>query len=182
MREGINNGGIINLLQGDYKSRNSIDLPQPALKRFGALAATLLVASFLWSGVSKRAKTEQAETLRAQTAADYKAVTGQSAPNAPGRAAVKLSQAGPVDSYGFLDLSGVLFAGMENLDDIRVDQLRYNSANNTLTLRFIYPDFGATSRLESAIRQAGGALSTGGVRERDGSFVGEATLSLEPAS
>ena len=178
----IEAGEAINLLQGDYRAKSTLNIPQPAFKRFATMAALALVALFVWSGISDRAKTAQAEALKTQTAEDYKSVTGQTAPRAPGRDAVKLAQTTSQGSYGFLDLSAVLFEGMTNLDDIQVDQLRYNSENQTLALRFIYPDFGATSRLEAAIQQAGGTLLTGGVRERDGAFIGEATLSLESAS
>ena len=178
----IETGNAINLLQGDYRPRSTLNIPQPAFKRFATMAALSLVAMFVWSGISDRAKTAQAEALKTQTAEDYKSVTGQTAPRAPGRDAVKLTQTSGDNNYGFLDLSAVLFQGMKALDDIQVDQLRYNETERTLSLRFIYPNFGATSRLESAIQQAGGTLLTGGVRERDGAFVGEATLSLESAS
>ncbi len=180
--ESIETGDVINLLQGDYRASSSFNMPQPAFKRFAAVAALALAALFLWSGISDRAKIAQTKALKAQTTEDYQSVTGETAPAAPGRSAAKLAQTTSQSSYGFLDLSAILFQGMTNLDDIQVDQLRYNSENQTLALRFIYPDFGATSRLEAAIKQAGGTLLTGGVRERDGAFIGEATLSLEPAS
>jgi len=68
------------------------------------------------------------------------------------------------------------------MDDVRVDQLRFNSEAGTLQLRIIYPDFDAASRVETAMRRAGGTLKTGGVREQDGAFVGEATLSIGASS
>ncbi len=179
--DGIARGGL-NLLQGDYRIRSQMDLPKPALIRFGALAAMALVAAFVWSGVQGRAQAAQAEQLRAQTAAEYLAATGQTAPARPGRAAARAAQATPENATGFLDLSAVLFAGLESVENVRVDQLRYRAANNSLELRFIYPDFGAASDVEAAIAAAGGRIATGGVREQGGSFIGEATLILETGS
>jgi hypothetical protein len=133
---------------------------------------------FVWNGVQDRVALTQAEELRAQTAANYRAATGERPPANPGRAAARSLQSGPTQTAGFLVLSSVLFKGLSTLDDIRVDQLRYNSENGTLQLRLIYPSFDAAARAESSIAQAGGQLVTGGVREQNGAFVGEATLNL----
>jgi len=176
--EGLSEGRGLNLLQGDYRSQSNLNIPRIPSIRFGALAASALLALFVWNGVTDRAATAQAEELRAQTAADYLAATGNNAPPNPGRAAVKSIQSGPAKAAGFLDLSSILFTGLSAMDDVRVDQLRFNAEEGALRLRLIYPDFDAASRVESAISQAGGTLSTGGVREQDGSFVGEATLRL----
>ena len=67
---------------------------------------------------------------------------------------------------------------MAGLDDVRVDQLRFNSDKGTLQLRLIYPSFDAAARVENAVSQAGGVLTTGGVREQNGAFVGEASLKM----
>lgn len=180
--QGLAAGRGVNLLQGEFRPRSAINMPRPALIRFGALAAVLLVVGFIWNGVSDSAKLSQAEALRAQTASDYLALTGVRAPSSPGRAAAQSVKMGPSKADGFMDLSAVLFAGMSGLEDILVDQIRYNAEEGTLGIRFIYPSFDAAGRAETAIAQAGGRLTTGGVRERDGTFVGEATLSLEPSS
>lgn len=180
--EGLTAGRGLNLLQGEYRPKSSLNIPRTPAIRMGALAASALLALFVWNGVQDRAALAQAEDLRAQTAADYFAATGSRAPSNPGRAAVQSLQSGPVKTAGFLDLSAILFSGLSGLDDVRVDQLRYNSDNGVLQLRLIYPDFDAATRVENAIRQAGGALTTGGVREQNGSFVGEATLRMEAPS
>ena len=180
--DGLDGGGALNLLQGEHRSKSGFNVPRVPVIRFAALAAAALVAVFVWSGIKDGAALSQAEDLRAQTASDYLAATGQRAPSNPGRAAVQTLQSGPAPSAGFLDLSSVLFTGLSALDDIRVDQLRYNTENGTLQLRLIYPSFDAAARAESAVARAGGQLTTGGVREQNGSFVGEATLSLGDGS
>ena len=182
LADGLEAGLGLNLLQGDYRSKSGFNIPRIPAIRFAALAASAVLAAFIWTGVKDRAALTQAQDLRAQTAADYLAATGQRAPSDPGRAAAKSLQSGPVRTAGFLDLSSVLFAGLSTLDDIRVDQLRYNAESGTLQLRLIYPSFDAASRVESSLAKAGGRLTTGGVREQNGSFVGEATLSLEAGS
>ena len=179
---GLAAGRGLNLLQGDFRARSGFNIPRVPAIRLAALAASALLAVFVWSGVQDRAALAQAEELRAQTAAEYLAATGSRAPSNPGRAAAQSLQSGPVKMAGFLDLSTVLFAGLSDLDDIRVDQLRFNSESGTLQLRLIYPSFDAAARVENSVSRAGGQLTTGGVREQNGSFVGEATLRLgEPS-
>jgi len=175
---GLSEGRGLNLLQGAYRSRTDFNVPRVPAIRFAALAAAALVMIFIWNGVQDRAALAQAQELRAQTASDYLAVTGERAPNNPGRTAVKSLQSGPVKSAGFLELSTILFAGLSEHQDIRVDQLRFNSDSDKLQLRLIYPSFDAAARVERSIAQAGGVLSTGGVREQNGMFVGEAALGL----
>ena len=175
---GLAAGESLNLLQGAYRPKSGINLPRFPALRLAGLAAAALLALFIWNGVQDRAALAQAEDLRAQTAAEYLAATGERAPSNPGRAAVQKLQTGPAPTAGFLDLSTVLFSGLASMDDTRVDQLRFNAEDGTLQLRLIYPDFDAAARIESSIAQAGGRLTTGGVREQNGSFVGEATLSL----
>lgn len=180
--EGLAGGKGLNLLQGNYRVRSGFNIPRLPAIRFAALAASTVLAVFVWNGVQERAALAQAEELRTRTAAEYLEATGVRAPANPGRTAVQNLQSGQEQTAGFLDLSSVLFTGLSILDDIRVDQLRYNSESGTLQLRLIYPSFDAAARVENSIRQAGGQLSTGGVREQNGSFVGEATLRLgEPS-
>lgn len=180
--EGIAAGQGLNLLQGEYRARSDFNLPRMALIRFGGLAAAALAAFFVWTGVQDRAAAAQAKELRAETAAEYLALTGDRAPSHPGRETAKLVQSGPAVPTGFLDLSSVLFSGLSGLDNIRVDQLRYNADDGTLRLRLIYPSFDAATQAELAVSRAGGVLTTGGVREQDGAFIGDATLSLGAAS
>jgi len=178
LADGLTAGRGLNVLQGDYRPRSGFHIPRIPAIRFGALAASGLLAFFIWNGVQDRAALAQAEDLRAQTASDYLTATGQRPPSNPGRAAAQSLQSGPAPTVGFLDLSSVLFSALSALDDVRVDQLRYNSETGTLQLRLIYPNFDAAARVETSVAQAGGFLTTGGVREQNGSFVGEATLSL----
>ncbi len=176
--EGLYAGRGLNLMQGDYRARSNLNLPRVPLIRFGALAASAALVLFIWNGIQDRSAAAQAKDLRTQTAAEYLSLTGDRAPSNPGRAAAKSVQSGPVKPTGFLDLSSILFTGLSAFDDLRVDQLRYNAKDGVLALRLVYPSFDAATRAEAAIAQAGGVLTTGGVREQNGAFVGEATLSL----
>ena len=179
---GLAAGESLNLLQGAFRPKSGFNLPRFPALRFAGLAAAAVLTLFIWNGVQDRAALAQAEDLRAQTAAEYLAATGERAPSNPGRTAVQKLQSGPAPSAGFLDLSRVLFAGLAPMNDTRVDQLRFNAENGTFQLRLIYPDFDAAARVENSIAQAGGRLITGGVREQNGAFMGEATLSLRGGS
>ena len=175
---GVTEGAGVNFMQGEFRARSGFDIPKIPAIRFAALAATALVAFLGWQAVQGGAALQQAEDLRARTASDYTALTGNPAPTRPGRAAAKAAQVGPAAQTGFLDLSAVLFAALAGENDIRLDQLRFDRASGMLRLRLVYPDFDGAGRVERAVRAAGGSFETGGVREQDGVFIGDATLSL----
>jgi type II secretory pathway component PulL len=176
--EGLSAGRGINLFQGDYRAKSGLNVPRVPMIRFAALAASALLALFVWNGVQDRVALAQAQDLRTKTATEYSAVTGNRAPTNPGRVAAQSLSGAPTQEAGFLDLSSVLFTALSSLDDIRVDQLRFNAENGTFQLRLIYPSFDAAARVENAVRQAGGKLTTGDVREQNGVFVGEASLTM----
>ena len=91
-------------------------------------------------------------------------------------AATRALKAGGKNNFEFLQLSQILFQGVDKVEGLSVDQLRYQQARNQLQLRLIYPSFESASVFEAAIRDVGGELVTGGVREQSGQFVGEANL------
>jgi len=167
---------MLNILQNGFSPKNSFDFGWRKLAPLGGLAACLGIAALVLHGAEARALRLQAADLKTQTAQIYTDATGQLAPSNPALAATRAIKSGGKDTLAFLRLSQILFSGVEQIEGLSVEQLRYQDSKNELQLRLIYPSFESAGALEAAIRAAGGQLTTGGVREQSGRFVGEAIL------
>jgi len=166
----------LNLLQNEFASKSDFAFNWRNFAGIGGLAACLGLAVLILQGAQARALNLQAEDLKAQTAQLYTEATGQAAPDNPALAATRAQKAGGKNNFEFLELSRILFEGVKEVDGLSVNQLRYQQNRQVLQLRLIYPSFESASDFEAAIRAAGGQLTTGGVREQSGEFVGEANL------
>ena len=167
----------LDLLTGPYAKRR---LPSFADNSgWMKVAASLLVAVgaswFALQGAEARAERLQISDLRQRASQAYIDATGTASTN-PARDVAQFT-AEP-EAVGALDLMGVLFAGLSEVDGVSVEELSYNG-DGALDLRLSYPGFGVTDAVEAAVNRAGGTLRAGGVRESGGRFFGEATLSVE---
>jgi len=172
----LEQGETLNILQNGFSPKNSFNIGWRKLAPLGGLAATLGIVALVFYGVEARALKLQAAELKLQTAQIYTEATGQAAPSNPALAATRAMKSGGKDNFAFLRLSQILFGAVEQIDGLTVEQLRYQDTTNELQLRLIYPGFESAGKLEKAILASGGQLTTGGVREQSGRFVGEATL------
>jgi len=177
----LESGEALNLLQHEFSAKSGFGLDWRRFAGLGALAASLAIAGLLWQGLEARSLKLQAADLKTRTAQLYSEATGQAAPANPALAATRALKTGGQDNFEFLRLSQILFNGVEKIDGLSVDQLRYQQARHELQLRLIYPSFESASDFEAAVQSAGGQLVTGGVREQSGEFVGEAILRGGPS-
>lgn len=172
----LETGGALNMLQNEYAAKASFGFDVKQFASIGALAACLGFAALVLQGVEARALKLQAADLKTQTAQLYSDATGKAAPDNPALSATRAMKSGGKNNYEFLQLSQILFQGVDKVEGLSVNQLRYQETRHELQLRLIYPSFESASDFEASIRAAGGELTTGGVREQSGEFVGEATL------
>ena len=172
----LESGDALNMLQNEFLAKSDFNFNAKGFAALGGLAACLGLAVLVLQGVQARALSLQAADLKTQTAQLYTDATGQKAPKNPALAATRALKAGGKNNFEFLQLSQILFQGVDKVEGLSVDQLRYQQARNQLQLRLIYPSFESASVFEAAIRDVGGELVTGGVREQSGQFVGEANL------
>lgn len=172
----LEQGETLNILQNGFSPKSSFNFGWRRLAPLGGLAAALGIIALVFHGAEARALKMQAADLKLQTAQIYTDATGQAAPSNPALAATRAMKSGGKDNLAFLRLSQILFSSVEQVEGLSVEQLRYQDTKNELQLRLIYPGFESAGELEKVIRAAGGELTTGGVREQSGRFVGEATL------
>lgn len=147
----------------------------------GRIVALLAVSGAAWLGLTwtqARALSQQAASLRADTAQLYKNATGQDAPRNPARAVTRAVKSTPASSQGFLPLMQALNSALASTENIAIENISYAEAKAQLNLRFIYPNFDAASEIERAAADAGGTLRLGGVREQNGVLIGDAVFEM----
>lgn len=173
--ERIESGAALNLRSGDYRRRTQIQAGP-----WARVAAVALVCGLLGFGLTlanARAMSAQAAAVQGKAEALYTQVTGQPAPDNLARAARSVGTS-DTDPAAFLALSDTLFAAMAAHPDITVERLSYEMRENSLRLRLIYPGFEAAGALERTVSASGAQFVTGGVREQNGRFIGDASLTL----
>lgn len=175
----IDSGAALDLRQGAYRRRVQIQAGP-----WARIAATALMCGLLGMGLTvanARATAAQADAVQDKARALYTQMTGRSAPDNLARAARSARSTGS-DPAVFLALSDTLFTAMASHPDIRIERLSFERGENSLRLRLIYPGFEAAGALERTVAASGAVFTTGGVREQNGRFIGDAALRLEDGS
>ncbi|WP_298914526.1 type II secretion system protein GspL [uncultured Algimonas sp.] len=171
----LDDGGALNLRSGRHRRRIRIQAGS-----WARVAAAALVCGLFGFGLSlaeARATAAQADRLQETARALYTQATGQPAPPDLARA-VRAAQPSQSDPTAFLDLSDRLFGALAAHPDISVERLSFDTQENSLRLRLVYPGFEAAGALEQTVATMGADFVTGGVREQNGRFVGDAAFSL----
>ncbi|MEM7728392.1 MAG: type II secretion system protein GspL [Pseudomonadota bacterium] len=168
--------GALDLRTGPYRRRL-----QWQAGPWGRVAAGLLACAALGTVLSladARATQAQADALGERARALYTQATGEAAPANIARA-VRRTAPADADPGAFLALSDALFGALSEHPGIRIERLSFDGSENALRLRLVYPDFEAAGALERSVAARGAAFATGGVREQNGRYVGDAAFQLE---
>ncbi len=150
--------------------------------RAAALLAVLGLGLLLWNVAQSRALIKVAAANRAEMARLYTKAMGEPAPGNIALAVTRQLHSPSGSSAAFLELSQILFDGVALVDGVKVETMYFDSSRTVIQLRLIYPSFASASALEAAIVQVGGYLRSGGVRESNGAFIGDAEILLEPGA
>lgn len=166
----------LNLRQG-LGVKTGSDLDWQPWAKFAALILAVILLPFMFDKYSHaRALSQQADSDRTVARSLYEQATGKRTQE-PARAIAQQLKGGPT-SVGFLDMSGTLFAALGDIEGVEIDTMRYDPRQNLLQLSIRYPSFEAGEQLEQAVKNRGGRLSLGGIRERGDALIGEASFFL----
>jgi len=174
--------GAMNFASGAFSMRKGAGKSAAGLARIASFAAILGLSVIGWQIMQSRAADAQTEYLKAQTAATYTAATGQAAPANPAPSVLRALKSGGGQKADFISLSAILFSALEATPGAQIETLDYNAARDQLRVRVIYPDLQAATQMERAAASAGGALTTGNLRQRAGVMMGDAVLSAGSGS
>ena len=168
----------VNLLQNSFQTRRQPGIR--ATRRILSLAAAVLIAFLvvnIGQGLYTAKKTRQ---VRTQIEQIYKEVfPGQKIPANPLAALRKAkSRQGRTDRQTFLTLSSILFKGLEDIQGIDLDSLRYDADRGELSVSIRYPDFEAVEKLKKAVSAAGGVFVENGTRQSARGLMGDAVVRL----
>ena len=149
---------------------------QPWAKLAAVITAIILGPFMLDKYSEARAWRLQADADKTAMVQLYKQATGET----PRDVALAISRQLKTrqTSAGFLEMSGVLFAALSDVEGAEIDTMRYDPRQNLVALSIRYPNFEAGEALEQAVTNRGGRLTVGGIRERGDTLVGEASFVL----
>ena len=175
----LDSGEVLNLRAGGFRRRRAV--AAGPWRRVAAVGIVCALLGLGLAGAQARATARQADALEAQARALYTERTGQPAP-ARLSALARGAPSADAPPTQFLDLSQTLFRAVDATPGAQVERLSYEPGEARLRLRLLYTDFDAAAALETAVAQAGGTLTTGGVREQNGVFIGDAALAADGSS
>ena len=174
--QSLNCVAALNFASGAYGLRKSGGLSRTSLVRAAGLVAVFGLSLLGWQIMQARAANTQAEYLKAQAKTFYTNATGQAAPANPALTVTRALKSGGSGKADFMSLSAILFAALETTPEAQIDTLDYDSNRAQLRVRVIYPDLQTATQVEKAVAARGGSLTTGNLRERSGSMMGDAVL------
>lgn len=170
----------INLLQGKYATRSEgigLDL-NTWLAPVGIAAAALLtlsVVNFIQAG----SLAAEERGLRAETVDTFKqafpAVDRVVNPRAQLRA---MSSQGRTGDPEFLLLSSFLAAGLQSVETVTIDSVRFDTSRGSLDASIIFSNYDDLTAFKTAIEEAGGIVVEGGSRQVGSRRSGELKVSL----
>lgn len=94
------------------------------------------------------------------------------------RQALNTMRGGAEGGAGFLPLASALADMMRDVDDVRVDSVRYDASRGELSVSALYSGFGDFERLRSAAEARGVVLEDGGARQSAAGVSAEFTVRL----
>lgn len=172
----VEKNNFLNLLQNEFAQKTASALPFKKLAFTGSLITCFVFVFISSIPIETRALKKQVSDLKLRTEKLYFDTTGE---KANGKAALltrKFISRGSSNSSDFLHLSEILFRSVDDVPGLSVSNIRFQNKDNELQIQFIYPSFESAGEIEKFVSEYGGILTTGGVREKSGILVGEASL------
>jgi len=170
--------GALNYGQGHFARRQS---SMPKMQALSRIAAAFLIAGLtwlIWQGAEARAMNRQVAQLKTEAAELYTNATGKAAPVNPAITVAREIRRGGTKTADFMTMSTQFFAGLQKVDNISVETLRYNETRGQLTLKLSYPNFDAATQLEQIFASGAGNFEPGSVREQNGELIGDAVFTM----
>ena len=174
----INTENAINLRTGDFqKRRNWSAIGLNVSKRQMGIFAVLLSlvsVSYLGQTMTKaRALNHQTAMLETRSNNIYETAMGKPAPADPARDMLRQLKTKPNSNQNVSQNIAGLMSILTRVDGVMIETLQYNSDEDGLVIRFIYPNFEASSALEQQAIASKFRVEAGGVREQGGRLVGD---------
>ncbi|ACT59150.1 type II secretion system protein GspL [Hirschia baltica] len=167
------------LQQGQFEARNlggKLDLKEWRLPVGLAAAAILAMAAFNF--VEGIAFNREAKALQATIEADVKRVFPDVKRIVNPKAQLKTLTSGNGEASAFLQLSGLISTGINDVDGISLDALRYDARRREIQASIVYEDYEQLTQFREIIENLGGTFREGGSRQIGNRRAGEITVTL----
>lgn len=167
------------LLQGQFstKSANSVSGLKVWKTPVGLIAASMLAVTGYNIAEAMAFKSE-AGSLKASITNEMKRSFPELKRVVNPRAQLKTLTNGNGQASDFLQLSGLLSAGVREVDGISLDSLRYDARRSEMQASIVYENYEQLTKFKSAIESLGGVMREGGSRQIGNRRAGEITVTL----
>ncbi len=169
----------IDLYQDGYRQQSSFDLG--FARRWAVTSALAIIAAGLWLGylgVSALQLERETERLYQSSLTAYRAMfPEESRVVDPHRATLtKLGDSATGSSGSVTGLMSAFYRGLEQVENVEIVALGYNSQSNRLTSSLKFGSYQDRDKLKQVLETAGLSIELGGVAQEDGFLVGQAVI------
>lgn len=169
----------IDLQQGPFKARKSVDMSSfRAWRLSGALAAALAAAWLTLSLIDVSAMRAEQKDIEASIAAAYqKALPDAPQPTNYIRAVSQaVNTRGESGDLTFRDASAALYSALEYISDAQLMGIRYDGEEGELIATIAYSSYGDDAGLKAVLSEIGVTANLGDVRQESIGVVGDVTI------
>ncbi len=167
------------LLQGKYENRASVG--NVGLKEWRlplGIAAAAMIGSIGFNVFQGMAFKKEAEELKEGIGQEIRRVFPEVKRIVNPRAQLKTLTASSGKGSIFLQLSGLISTGVNEVDGISVEVLRFDSRRGEMQVSIVYENYEQLSQFKQKIESLGGNLREGGSRQVGNRRTGEITVTL----
>lgn len=169
----------VDLMQGEYRPRRRLSASLRAWRGTAALAAAAAAAFFVAIFAETAAMRTAADQALAQAEEIYRNAFPDERRIVNLRAQIRAKAAQPgAGGSNFLALADLLAASVRDVENIRVESIRYNDTRAEISAEILLEDFGDAERLRSAAEARGAVIEDRGMRRQGDSVAGDITLRL----
>lgn len=168
----------LNLLQGDFRPRKSLNDIWLVWWRSAALAGAIILLAGMGLLADGWRMHRAADSLDAQADAAVQAAWPGLRGVSHMRAKLRELQAGRTDH--FLALSSLLFASIRDVQDVSLDSMRFDADRGELTASLAARAFSDMEAVKTAVNRRGGILVEGASRQSGGRILSEVVVRTAP--
>lgn len=175
LRQGLAEGRYTDLRQGGFAPRRAFPGDVTLLARAAALLAAAFAGWVLLTAAQGWALNNRAAGLRAEADAVFRRAFPEEGRivNAAMQMETRLRGLRAGGGGAFLDLSAILTGSLEELEDVRIESVRFDSQTGELAARLLYDEFQDIERLKAEVARRGAALEEGASQQQGEGFSGE---------
>lgn len=176
----LSNGVPLNLLQEQYAPRRAWTFPGSHWRRAAMLAGAAVALSIALQVVDSIRLNGEADAAYLRADAVFREVMPQGTRlmNARTQMRAHTDKLSAVASNMFLQISGLLYAGVSAVEGVEIDSLRFDRTRSEVAASLSLPSFDAMEQIAEVVSSGGGILQEGGARQQGERISADVTVRI----